>query len=282
MTPHIFAVTAFIVFIALGLACATAPSGPPPLFRINTKPAEEGFLQGKKTVILNIKTAERGSASLMDRQGSGGIFSVIEGGARLGRLITYNNRAKNFDKVNEADLNEALLMMGEIIALTWGNAYNAETVQAEYNFGKAKPSIVYYNKPNAALKKEMADICAANNAELAVSILQQITHGYLDEAHLSIASKLIAITHISSEICVFDKKGELVIQASAKLPNVSAGLTYGYNLSPNNGDDYAQLYLDGFGNILSAILDFDSSAAFSMEDLIDNLIIHLNTSEDID
>jgi len=282
MFPHIIAAAAFAAFIVLGLACASKPSGPPPTFVITSKPVDEGFLQGKKAVILNIKMAARSPVHLMDRQGSGGLFSLIQAGVRIGKAAAFNNRARKFDRINADDLNEALLTMSEIIATTWKEAYNSETVQALYDFSQVKPKISHFNKPDAALKKEIAGICADNDAEFVITIMQQVTHGYMDEQQIQVAGRMMAITHIVSEINVFDKKGDIVIKASAGLPYVGAGITYGYLLSPNNGDDYVKLYIDGFGNILKTILAFDKSASFSIEELLAGIVLHFASIADDD
>jgi len=104
MTPHIIAVTALVIFIVLGLACATVPSGPPPTYGISTKPVAEGFLQGKKAVIFNITMVERGSAALQDRERGGGIFNVIGAGVALKRVSAFNKSAKAFYEANASDL----------------------------------------------------------------------------------------------------------------------------------------------------------------------------------
>jgi len=280
MTPHIFAAGALVVFIVLGLACATAPAGPPPTYRVNTKPVANGFLQGKKAVIFNIKISKRGPASLVANQ-SGGLFAAIGNTVRLGRLATFNNRAKAFDKANEAELQEAMNMLSETVAAAWQKAYNAETSQAIYDFGKTKPKLNFFNKPNAATKKEIANICAQNNAEFAVTIIQQIKHGYIDDNSVLGGGKMIAITQIAAEICVFDKNGNVVIQSSAQLPNLLADLSYGYNFSPNDGEQYAQLYLEGGINILKAILALDpSSSSITPEEFMEGLKIHLSSTDD--
>jgi len=283
MTPHIIAVTAFVVFIVLGLACATTPpQGPPPTYNIITKPVAEGFLQGKKAVIFNIKMAERESAGLIERQGSGGIFSLFQGGARLIRLGSFNKRAKAFDKANEADLQEALNVLDEVVATAWQKAYNAETAQAAYNFGKTTPKLNYFSKPNAEIKKEIANVCAQNNAEFAVTIIQQVKHGYMDEGSIAGTGQMRAITQIAAEICVYDKKGAVVIQAFAQLPNVLAGLSYGYNFSPNDGDEYAQLYIEGAVNIIKTILALDPSSAITPDDFKEGIKVQLASTEDED
>jgi len=279
--PYIIAAGALAVFIALFSACASGAKGPPPTYVISTKPVAEGFLNGKRAVIFNIETAARGKAILMERRGSGGIFSLIGGGARLIRLGVFNNSAKKFDRANEADLREAMNALSDVLAMAWQRAYNAETVRATYDFGRSKPNIAFFNRPNAALKKEIADICAANNADFAVTVMQQIQHGYMDEQSISIAGKVMAMTHIAAQICVYDKAGNVVILASAKLPNVLAGVNAGWNLRPNDGDAYAELYINGFGNILTTILAFDSSASFtSIEQLMEGVSVQLATTED--
>lgn len=280
--PCVIMAVSVAVFVVLGLsACATTPKGPPPLYKVNTKPVPEGFLQGKKAVFFNIKMAERSNASLMSRQGAGGIFSLVQGASRMTRLALFNSRAKAFDKANETDLLDALKTADELIANVWQKAYNAETVQIAYDFGRAKPALYFFNRPNKTLKKEIVQICSENNAEFVVTIIQQVTHGYMSESDSGLGGSA-AITHLVAEICVYDKTGTIVIQASAGLPFVGAGPDYGFNFAPNNGDEYSQLYLDGVGNILSAILAFDSSTAFSIEDLMAGFYIKLVTSEDED
>jgi len=275
-TPHIIAVTALAVFIVLGLACASAPVGPPPTYRINTKPVASGFLQEKKAVIFNIVMADRGPVMLTADK------NPLANAIRIGRVATFNKRAKAFDKANEAAIQEFLNDVDGAIAAAWQTAYNAETVQAAYNFAKAKPKLNFFNKPNAATKKEIASICAQNNAEFAVTIIQQVKHGYLDERTFLGTGKMIATTQIAAEICVYDKKGAVVIQTSAQLPHVLADLDYGYNFSPNDGDQYTQLFVEGAVNIITAILALDPSSTVSPEDFKEALKFHLATTEDDD
>jgi hypothetical protein len=271
-TPHIIAAGALAVFIVLGLACATVPQGEPPTYKINTKPVASGTLQGKKAVIFNMKAAKRGSAFVTDK-GGGSLFSLIMTGVEVGKTITFNNSAKKFDKENDADLQEAFKELDEVFALVWQAAYNAETVQAEYNFGKTKPKLTFFNKPNAAIKNQITDACKENNAEFAVTIIQQIQHGYLDK------NSLTAVTYITAEICVFNNKGAIITQASAILPNINANAAYGLILSPNNGEQYVQLYLAGAGNIIKTLLALDSSAAITFEGLMEGVSMELATTE---
>ena len=286
MTPHIIAVTALVIFIVLGLACATVPSGPPPTYGISTKPVAEGFLQGKKAVIFNITMVERGSAALQDRERGGGIFNVIGAGVALKRVSAFNKSAKAFDEANASDLQEFINSLDELIETAWQRAYKTETVSAVYDFGRTTPKVNYFNKPKAALKRRIAGICTQNNAEFAVTIMQQVTHGYLDERSAAFGvgggGRMVAITHIVAEICVYDRKGNVVIQASAKIPNMGASPGYGYNFSPNDAEEYAQLYVDGAANILMTILALDPSAAISAEGLMEALSVELATVEDDD
>jgi len=277
MTPHIIAVMALAVFIVLGLACANVPpAGPPPTYRINSKPVASGFLQEKKVVVVNSTMAERGPVFLTANN------NPLANAIRLGRVATFNKRAKAFDKANEADLQESLNELDEVIAAAWQKAYNAETVQAVYNFGRVKPKLNFFNKPNAATKKEIANICTQNNAEFAVTIIQQVIHGYMDENSFLGTGKMMAITQIAAEICVLDRNGNVVIQASAMLPNVFADSTYGFTFSPNDGEQYAQLYFEGAINIITAILALDPSSTVSPEDFKEGLKFHLATTEDED
>jgi len=272
MKRNYFMVRLLIVSLVLMLgACATTPQGPPPTYRITTKPVADGFLQGKKAVIFNIVTAERGKASAQPRQGGQGIFGVIGAGVATGRVIAFNRRASRFDDANKADLQEFTKVLDEAIATVWKESYGAETVQAAHNVSGILTK---------AVKKQIADICAQNNAEFAVSIIQQITHGYLHEESADLlvgTGKMIAQTQISAQITVFDNKGNIAIQAIARMPSLNGSLA----LSPNNGEQYAQLYIAGALNILNTILALDpSSAAFSMDDLMEALIIQLETTED--
>ena len=229
--------------------------------------------------------AERGLASLQERQpGGGGIFNVIGAGVAIGRVASYNKRAKAFDAANASDIQEFINSLDELIETVWQRAYKAETVRTVYDFGRTTPKVNYFNKPNAALKRRIASICDQNNAEFAVTIMQQVTHGYLNEgSSISIGTgRMIAITHIIAEICVYDSRGNVVIQASAKVPNMLASEGYGYNFSPNDGDEHAQLYIEGALNILTTILALDPSAAISPEGFMEALSVKLATVEDDD
>ena len=276
--PQIITAVLLAIFIVLGFgACASTPLGP---FSISPSPLTAGTLQNKKAVIFNIEMVERSGASRQEGGRSGGLLGILQVGAGIASVLSYNNSAKNFDETNAADLKEALTVFDALIATTWQQAYNAETVQAAYNFGRSNRRLDFFNRPNAALIREMADILAHNNAEYAVTIMQQITHGYLAEGMIGTGNT--AITHISAQINVFDRNG-VVISALAKLPNTGAGMSNGYILTANNAEDYSQLYLDGLKNILATILAFDPSASsFTIEDLIEGISIKLDTTEDIE
>jgi hypothetical protein len=275
--PYVIMAISLVFSIVLG-ACASIPQGP---YYISTKPVEGGTLQGKKTVIFNIETVERGVASRQDSGKGGGLSGLIKIGTGIASVVSYNNSGKKFDEANAADLKETFKVFDALIASTWQRAYNAETVQAAYNFGSSTPKLDFFTKPKEAIKREIANVCAQNNAEFAVTIMQQITHGYLIEGVMGIGNT--AITHISAQICVYDKNGDVMISALAKLPNVSAGMDYGYKLTANNAKDYEQLYFDSLKNILTTIMAFDSSAAsFAVEDLMEDVSIRLSTTEDVD
>jgi len=274
--PCIISATTLVVFTAmLVTACGSFSLGPTPTYKINTKPVEAEYLKGKKAVIFPIKMAQRGTVSSQTANANlGFVLGLIQAGARVARAVSYNNSARKFDRENEADLNESLSMMDDVVAIAWQRAYDAETVQVAYDFGGTKPKLNHFNKPNAALKAEMANICAANNAEFAVTIMQQITHGYLE------TDRMFALTHICAEICVYDKSGNVVIQASAKLPDMSANVEFGYSMSPNDGDLYSQLYMDGFENIINTIFAFDSSSPYwTFDELIEGVVLELVTTE---
>jgi hypothetical protein len=276
------------------LACATLPPQEgTSTYLINRNPVakEAGYLNGKKAVIFNIKMADRGAAVANTKSaGSSGnpyanlnIFQAIGNVARIARAVSFNNTAKKFDKENEADLKESLSVCDGIIAALWKEAYEAETVQAEYDFGRTNPKLNHFNKPNNALKKDIADICAANNAEYAVTIMQQIDHGYLDEGSFVGTRKMAAITFIVAEIVVFDKSGNIAISATAKLPSLASNVEYGLIISPNDAEQHAELYVKNFENILAAILAFDTTSAdFSMEEFAKGISVQLATTEEVE
>ena len=273
--PYVITAVSLVILVVMG--CVAAP--PPGPYRITTQPVAEGTLQGKKAVIYNIRMVERDGASRQEGGRSGGLLGVLQVGAGIASVVRYNNSAKRFDEANAADLNETLKVFNAIISTTWQKAYNAETVQAVYNFDRTTPRLDFFTRPNAAIKSEIANICAQNNAEFAVTIMQQITHGYFFEG--AIGTGNTAVTHISAQICVFNKNGDIIISALAKLPHTAASMHYGYRLKANDAEEYAKLYLDGLGNILATILEFDTfDDSFTVEDLIEGLSMQLSTTED--
>jgi hypothetical protein len=285
-TPHIIAAAAFVVFVVLGLACATTPQEGTSTYLITRNPPakETGYLNGKKAVIFNIGMADRGSA-VANTKNNGNyldIFQAVGNVARIARAVSFNSTAKKFDKENEDDLKVILSIFDGIIASAWQRAYEAETVQVAFNFGNTTPRLNHFDRPNAALKSEIARICAENDAEYAVSIIQQIDHGYLDEGYLVGTRKMAAITFIVARINVFDKNGNIVLSATAKFPSVTSSVEYGLIISPNDGEQYAQLYLNSFGNILATIMAFDTSAAVSTDELLEGVVVQLATTEEVE
>jgi len=278
--PQLIAATMLTVLVMLGLmSCASGP--PPGPINITTRPVPAGTLQGGTAVIFETAVAERTGASRQDGGRSGGLIGVFQVGAGIASVLRYNNTAKRFDEENAEDVALFLRASDALIAATWQGAYNANTVSTTYDFGRSGPRLNTFNNPNAALRREIAGIISEHNAEFAVTIVQQITHGYLFEGMAGTGNT--AVTHISSQINVFNRNGDLIISALAKLPNTAADVSYGYRLTANNAESYAELYINNLANVLSAILSFDESAAeLTVDDILDNLEIQLYSTAEVE
>jgi hypothetical protein len=244
-TPHIIAATALVVFIVLGLACATAPSGPPPTFKV-TKAAAAGVLNEKKVVILAITMEDRQLPSSVASNSYGGIGFLT----KTATLLSWNNRAKKFAEELETIQTRRLAQTAQALAEAYNAAYQAETAIAEYSFEKKNHSISYFDKPNAAVKNQIVSICGANNAEYIIAIVGRIIHIQIS----SIDQK--AVTQVKTKVTVFDKSGNIVAVADTCDPNY---MGTGFACSADSPDTYEELFTAIQKSLVAMIPSLESS-----------------------
>jgi hypothetical protein len=201
--------------LALGMVvtgCAST-GGVTPTYKLS-KTTAAGLLNGKKAVVFDFAMSERDMPGSVDTNFGGGIPGGIMVAARIGG---WKSNAKAFDE--ELSEIEKKMLPEAYAAFTdaYKQAYGAETAQARYDFGGKEPALTFFNKPNKAAVAQITKACQDNSAEYAVTIIEKIVHGQINNMNG------YAITQIKAEICVFDKTGAVVAQVSASLPNLTAG-----------------------------------------------------------
>jgi hypothetical protein len=206
-----------------------------PTFKIK-KTVSASALAGKTVVFFNTVMAGRQYANSSDQQGF--IMSSIHIG-------NWNKKAKAFDEELASIQNQKLPELDQAVREAF-QLFDTVTVGVPYDFGeKVPPPITFFNKPDAKMKKQIADACEANGAEYAVAIIQRISHGQAQ----SISGA--ALTWINGSIYVFNKAGAIVAQAETSLPGFSG--MYGLAVQPDVAPQYVDLIDNARENLVALL-----------------------------
>jgi len=221
-TPHIIAARALVVFIMLGLACASAsaaPSGSTPkttvkAYEMKMMPAS-GILQGKKAVVFNLAMAEKVLPKKASGTSGGGglVGALISAGGNTADLKNFTDAATNktwLDQENNAVAKKQPKLY-EAFTTRYTVLNNANTVQSTFDFNGVTPTIDYFSKANAEIKEKIAVACVKNNVDFAVTMTGQIVY-----AETMNAAPISVPTTIVVEVCLFDKSGNLVSQGKTE------------------------------------------------------------------
>jgi hypothetical protein len=230
----------FVIAACVLSGCATT-SGATLTYKIS-KAAGADQLRGKKAVVFAIAMSERQLPNSLNTNFGGG----LPGGAMvLARINGWKKQANAFKEELEEIQRQQLPLTYTAFTDTYKQNYSAETVSAQYDFGSKLPSLTFFNKPNAKIKGQIAKACQDNSADYAITIIEKITHGQINNVGGH------AITQIRAEICIFDKAGTIVAQSSAFLP--IAGYDYGFTTQPDVADQYVTLFRDMKDNLVSVV-----------------------------
>jgi hypothetical protein len=210
--PHIIAVTALAVFIALGLACATAPAGPVKVktYEMVSMPAA-GVLQGKSAVVFDLAMADK----VLPKKavGTSGALAAVGNAADLSNLNKAASAESWLQQERSALAKKQPALYGAFAA-RYAELNKADTVRAAFDFNGVAPVLDYFSKADAALWAKIAEACAEHEADFAVAMVGQLVH-----AETMNAAPISAPTEIVVEVCLFDKTGVLVSQGKVQTVN---------------------------------------------------------------
>jgi hypothetical protein len=210
-TPHIIAATALVVFIVLGLACASMPQGGPQIvkaFEMRQMPATE-ILQGKKAVVFDLAFAEK----ILPRRTEGGSSSGLVGmamkaSADKASLNNFNEAASSNKQIEleKAAMASKQTRLNKTFGMNYAEMTGAETVHATFDFNGATPALDYFSKANAGIKSKIVAACEENKTDFAITMVNQIA--YAEALNISAGGSFVH-TVVNVEVCLFDKTGVL-------------------------------------------------------------------------
>jgi hypothetical protein len=244
-TPHIIAVTALVVFIVLGLACASLPQGGPLMvkaYEMQTMPAA-GTLQGKKVVVFDLAMAEKilpKNAITRSRGGGGLVGAALAGGANL---LDFNNfktgiTSESYLRQEQDTLVRRQKVFYDTFSARYTELYGANTIPAAFDFSGMVPTLDYFSKANAETKSKIAAICREKDTDFAISMVGQNVY-----AETMYTAPVSASSTIMVEVCLFDKTGNLISWGKIETVESTAGITSG-------AKNYRILLDDAFENIV--------------------------------
>jgi len=216
MSPHIIAAGAFVVFIVLGLACATAPSGPKLVktYEMQIMPST-GISQGKGAVVFDLAMAEKIlPKKAIGTNGGGGLVGLaIAAAGNAADLKNFTDAATSVTWLEDENnaLSKKQPKLNEDFSTRYNELNNVNTASSSFNFNGVKPTVDYFSKSNADIKAKITAVCAEKKVDYAVTMVGQIVHAEtMNAAPISVPTTFIV------EVCLFDKVGTLVSQGKVE------------------------------------------------------------------
>jgi hypothetical protein len=228
-------------FVFLGVVAAllvTACASQPLTYKVS-QAADPSMVQGQKTVVFNLAMAERKSPSMGAYWGAA-FAHILEGGLFIYPIVGAGSISafKKADAQIAAELPdlqaEWQTQFDKSISDIYAQKYGAQTVSAVYPFADTKYKITYFNKPDAAIKEQIASICRENGATYAVTTVGQVIHGTGGGNQSGVS------TELRTEVCIFDSAGNLVAHGYSTTSQLA--------LNPASLEAYAALYTMGQKN----------------------------------
>jgi hypothetical protein len=233
-----------LVFGLALLGCASAPEAVP-LVSVGAE-----ALAGKTAVIIPLTMASRAEPKESDTSVTG-IPGMIQNAAVVSSWV------KAFDDVakrNGAEITAKLKEAYESFVGAYKTAYSAAVAEAAFDFGKNEPAFGFFAKPDKNTVTKITQLCAANNAEYAITLLYRITDGSVVSTMAS--ANTSAITAV---IVIFDKTGNIVAIKEGRTPEETFRFVYARGTSEdeiNSGLNQSMLNLyDSFKSVLSGFAE---------------------------
>jgi hypothetical protein len=183
--------------------CGSSPKAAP------TVNADAGTLTGKTAVIIPLTQAERKSPEGSDTTMTGLAGLAMSKGAASAWVKAFDDVAKR----NEAEIAKKTKEAYEAFAEAYKTEYNATLVEAAFDFGKNAPPLTFFGKPDKKTASAIAQLCAENNADYAITLLYRITDG---PVVTTVTSQDASV--LSAVIAVFDKTGKIVALKEGQTP----------------------------------------------------------------
>ncbi|MDR1229953.1 MAG: hypothetical protein LBK61_00985 [Spirochaetaceae bacterium] len=191
--------------------CGSSPKAAP------TINADAGTLTGKTAVIIPLTLAERKSPEGSDTTMTG-LLGVAQSKAVASEWVkAFNDVAKR----NEAETAKKTKEAYEAFAEAYKTEYNATLVEAAFDFGKNAPPLTFFGKPDKKTVSAIAQLCAENNADYAITLLYRITDG---SVVTTVTSQNASV--LTAVIAVFDKTGKIVALKEGQTPSETFRFIY--------------------------------------------------------
>ncbi|MCL1930821.1 MAG: hypothetical protein FWF55_03340 [Treponema sp.] len=250
-TPHIIAATALVVFIVLGLACASIPQGPLVVqaYEMALMPGAN-TLNGKSAVVFDLAMAEKilPKRAVGTSGGGGLVGAAISAAGNAADLKSFTDAATStgwLEQENNVMVKKQPALYGAF-STRYTELNSAGTVRSTFDFNGVTPTVDYFSKANADLRAKIAAACAENETDFAVTMTGQIVY-----AETMNAAPISVPTTIAVEICLFDKTGTLVSQGNIEtvsyLTRPSAAPMATYRLLLDDATENIVLMLPALG-----------------------------------
>jgi len=167
-------------------------------------------LSGKRAVVFDLVMADKVLPKKASGTDGGALLSGVGNAADLNN---FNNAASSASWLEQerAALNRKQPALYEAFASRYTQLNNAAVVRTAFNFNGVVPSLTYFSTSDSGIRARIAQVCADNKADFAVTMVGQLVH---DETMRSspISSPAVMVV----EVCLFDKNGSLVAQGKTQ------------------------------------------------------------------
>ena len=250
MSPHIIAAGAFVVFIVLGLACASAPASAPATTTQKVKAFEmrqipdAGILQGKNTVVFDLTFAEKILPKRTEGGSSSGLVGMaIKAAADKASLNNFNEAARSSKQIEmeKAAMASKQTELNKAFGTRYVDLTGGKTLHITFN--GVTPSLDYFSKADAGIKSKIVAACTENKTDFAITMVNQIA--YAEALNISAGGSFV-LTTVNVEVCLFDKTGALMAIGNIQTINGIQKFDMGTRV-------YRSLLDDAFENIVLMI-----------------------------
>jgi DNA-binding cell septation regulator SpoVG len=227
--------------IGLITGCGSTPKALPVLN------VDAGALTGKTALIIPLTLAERVKPKGSDTSATGLIGIATDAGV-------VSSWIKTFDKItaqNEEAIAAKLTETHESFVEAYQTAYNTTLVDTAFDFGTKSPALTFFAEPDKKTTAEIVRLCAAHNADYAITLLYRITDGPIVSVIPSSNTSVF-----TAVIVIFDKTGQIVAMREGQTPQQTFRFVYSGITEEEMNDNLNRALLDFYDKLKEVVTGF--------------------------